>query len=354
MHSQSTIDVGPSQSMSVTGKGPGQDAVLNPYAGSNSIAIVKNAGKNPFTIRIHKSDKERELISVDAGEVKEILLIPGYELYLDSNQKTKAKIEFKPASTSNKVVLASAIEWEQLNPARGDQSPQAGTIWGDRKGEVATGFLVKFVDGFSSPPHIHNVTYRGMVISGLVHNDDPDAEVMWMPPGSFWTQPAGEVHITSAKGEENVAYIEIDSGPYLVKPVDEAFDDGERPVNVHRNNIVWLNAEQIGLIPADLNPSPEISFLWGSLEAGALNGSLIKIPANFQGTINSLGDIFHAVVIQGAVAYGDADDSKAQTLTPGSYFNSTAPASHQISSSAPSESLIYIRTNGKFSLAPNE
>lgn len=36
-----------------------------------------------------------------------------------------------------------------------------------------------------------------------------------MPLGSFWTQPSGEVHITAAKGEENIAYVEIDSGPDL-------------------------------------------------------------------------------------------------------------------------------------------
>lgn len=55
-------------------------------------------------------------------------------------------------SPTNKVVLSSEIEWEKLNPARGDKSPQAGTIWGDRKGAVATGFLAKFVDGFC---HLH-------------------------------------------------------------------------------------------------------------------------------------------------------------------------------------------------------
>ena len=78
------------------------------------------------------------------------------------------------------VLLSSDIEWEKLNPARGDKSPQAGTLWGDRKGKAATGFLAKFVDGFSSPPHIHNVTYRAVVIKGLVHNDDPEAAHMWM------------------------------------------------------------------------------------------------------------------------------------------------------------------------------
>jgi hypothetical protein len=136
------------------------------------------------------------------------------------------------AGGSVEIVPTSEVEWEQLNPARGDKSPQAGTLWGDRKGTVPTGFLAKFVDGFSSPPHIHNATYRAVVISGRVHNDDPDAADMWMPPGSFWTQPKGEVHITAAKGVTNVALVEIDKGPYLVLPVEEAFDSGERPVNV--------------------------------------------------------------------------------------------------------------------------
>ena len=85
------------------------------------------------------------------------------------------------AGDSREVVLTSEVKWEQLNPARGDKSPQAGTLWGDRKGPVPTGFLAKFVDGFSSPPHIHNATYRAVVISGSIHNDDPEAVDMWMP-----------------------------------------------------------------------------------------------------------------------------------------------------------------------------
>ena len=113
---------------------------------------------------------------------------------------------------SVEIVLASDVEWVQLNPARGSASPQAATLWGDLKGGVATGFLAKFIDGFSSPPHIHNATYRAVVIDGYIHNDDPDAADMWMPTGSFWTQPKGEVHITAAKGANNVALVEIDRG----------------------------------------------------------------------------------------------------------------------------------------------
>lgn len=154
------------------------------------------------------------------------------------------KEETTSSETTQKVVLSSDIKWEKLNPARGDKSPQAGTVWGDRKGEVATGFLAKFVDGFSSPPHIHNVTYRAIVLKGLIHNDDPNAKNMWMKPGSFWTQPVGESHITSAKGDEIIAYVEIDHGPYLVKPIDEAFDSGERPINIDATNLVWLGSDK--------------------------------------------------------------------------------------------------------------
>jgi hypothetical protein len=246
----------------------------------------------------------------------------------DSSQKITAP--------TNQVKLSSEIEWEQLNPARGDQSPKAGTVWGDRKGEVATGFLAEFVDGFSSPPHIHNVTYRAVVISGLVHNDDPEAAKMWMPSGSFWTQPAGEAHITAVKGTKNVAYVEIDSGPYLVQPIEEAHDNGERPINIDATNIVWTSASENGVKKA---------YLWGDPENKEVYGMFIKLPAGYAGEIKSDGSVFRAVIIQGEAKYSMPGKSEAMALDPGSTFSSEGKSVHSIS--APSESLIYIRTNGE-------
>lgn len=245
---------------------------------------------------------------------------------------------------TNTVVLSSEIIWEKLNPARGDQSPRAGTIWGDRNGKLATGFLAKFADGFSSPPHIHNVTYRAVVIKGLIHNDDPKAENMWMPAGSFWTQPLGESHITAAQGEENMAYVEIDSGPYLVKPSEAAFDVGERPVNIDASNIVWLGNRQTAWI--DSKSQAELSFLWESDEKNGLKGLFIKLPGKFQGTLESEGDAFHSVVIKGGLDYEMPQEKLLKKLDAGSYFSSTDKAVHSFSNDSKNEVLLYVRTNG--------
>ena len=261
-----------------------------------------------------------------------------------SKEETGMKVSQNIKTSTHKVVLSSEIVWEKLNPARGDKSPQAGTIWGDRKGTIATGFLAKFVDGFSSPPHIHNVTYRAVVIKGTIHNDDPGAEIMWMKPGSFWTQPKGESHITSAHGEENMAYVEIDSGPYLVKPTNEAFDNGERPVNIDASNVVWLNNRKTNWI--DQESKVEISFLWESKDRHGLKGLFIKLPKAFNGEIKSNGKVLHSVVVKGEMKYKMPQTEEIKILDAGSYFSSTDKAIHSVSGSADSEVILYVRTNG--------
>lgn len=240
--------------------------------------------------------------------------------------------------------MTSEVKWGPLNPARGDKGPKAGTLWGDRTGSGPSGFLVKFVDGFSSPPHIHNITYRGVVISGRIHNDDPNAEDMWLPTGSFWTQPKGAVHITAANGSDNLAYIEIDEGPYLVLPPEKAFHTEETPINMDESNIVWI--DQPGM-PAAAN-GPKVAFLWGNPQDDQLNGTLVKLPAGFTGKIRSHGSTFRAIVIQGLPQYQVPGKTYIKTLEPGSYFGSKGESVHQVSSKAGEVSIIYVRTIGKF------
>ncbi len=275
-----------------------------------------------------------------------LLLLIGF---LSSCESQQQEVENPIAidNPTNEVLLSSEIVWEKLNPARGDQSPQAGTIWGDRKGvnerSTATGFLAKFVDGFSSPPHIHNVTYRAVVIEGMVHNDDPNAESMWMEPGSFWTQPLGESHITSAKGEQIIALVEIDKGPYLVRPTTEAFDSGERPVNIEASNVVWLDNESTNWI--DAKSDAQMSFLLKS-KIDDLKSLFVQLPKGYIGAIETYGTVLHSVVIKGELNYQLPKNKETKVLDVGSYFGSTEKAIHTISNSAESETIIYIRTNG--------
>ncbi|MCK0189170.1 DUF4437 domain-containing protein [Arenibacter sp. F20364] len=249
-----------------------------------------------------------------------------------------------PAKSVNEVVTADKVEWGWLNPLRGDKSPAAGKLWGDRTKNEPAGFLVKFKKGFSSPPHIHNITYRGVVIQGFLHNDDENAEKQWLPAGSYWQQPAGEAHITAADGEENMAFLDIQEGPYLVQPTSEAFDNGERPINVDKTNLVWLNAKDIEWVTEKSNV--ETAFLWGSHNENQLRATLLKLPAGFSGSIKNLSPNFRAVVISGNLTHQFTKKGDKNNLEPGSYFGAEENATSIISTDK--ETVIYIRSNCNF------
>lgn len=266
---------------------------------------------------------------------------------------------------SSKILKAQDIEWGYLNPLRGALSPGAANLWGNRTELGATGMLVRFKQGFQSPPHIHNITYRGIVINGLLHNADPQAEKMWMPTGSFWTQPAGMDHITAANGEHNLIYLEIDSGPYLVKPSTQSFDNGERALNQHRDNIVWLDKNrQAGIKVSGVS----IAYLWyqdgnqkgyqnrsqesqqekevNHSEFG-LTGSLLKLEKNTELRLTTEAQEFRAVIISGAINYRSAEQ-KPVTLKVGSYIESKGDVIHQIRSLTSEPVQIYIRSNAPY------
>ncbi|MFY0614626.1 MAG: DUF4437 domain-containing protein [Hyphomicrobiaceae bacterium] len=248
------------------------------------------------------------------------------------------------AQSSSELVLRSELKFISLNPARGDAAPQAGVLWGDIRKDVPSGVLLKFASEFSSPPHIHNITYRAVVISGALHNDDPTAKTMWMGPGSFWTQPAGEDHITSAGQGGATAFLEIMKGPYLVQPSTKAYDNGERPVNVEARNIVWLSPSDAAWVNAGNGKGPKIAFLWGELEDGKKNGTFLKLPTGYNGKLSGNSSQLRAVVIRGEVEYAAASGTK--TLKPGSYFGSKGAIDHGLA--CKEECIIYVRTEGRY------
>ena len=91
----SVFELKPDQSMLMLGKGPGQDAAINPYNHSESMAIVTNLGAHPFNVRVQWKGEVIQMIAVAPNEQQTIELYEGYELYLDSTLKGKARLVFQ-------------------------------------------------------------------------------------------------------------------------------------------------------------------------------------------------------------------------------------------------------------------
>ncbi|OHX64562.1 DUF4437 domain-containing protein [Flammeovirga pacifica] len=274
-----------------------------------------------------------------------LLVVACFVLSCQEEQKEEKEQEVSRLeidNSTNKVGLSKDIKFIPLNPARGDKAPQAGAIYGNIRKDVATGYIGKFKNGFSSPPHIHNITYRAIVMNGELHNADEKAPKMWMTTGSIWTQPKGQSHITAAQGENAMAYIEIDSGPYLVKHEGEAFESDEKPINMHASNVIYLGKSESKLIGE--NCDAKIAYVWE--KKNGENGYLLKLPTGFKGNVYSEGSIFFGIIISGKVAYTMPDSGKIIGLDQGSHFESKTKAIHDISTNE--ESLVYIRTNARF------
>ena len=89
------IELGDNQSMGITGKGPGQDGAVNPYAAEESYALVSNLGKNEFSVRIQSGREILRNIPIEPGNSKKIDLAKNEQIYFDSDLPTKVQIEFK-------------------------------------------------------------------------------------------------------------------------------------------------------------------------------------------------------------------------------------------------------------------
>jgi ribosomal protein L24 len=97
---QTEFELTPSQSMLMTGKGPGQDGTINPYYGEECFAIVENIGEIAFSIRVQQDGRIIKEIPIEQKEVIQVKLLKGYELYLDPNPKglAKARVDYKKVS----------------------------------------------------------------------------------------------------------------------------------------------------------------------------------------------------------------------------------------------------------------
>ena len=84
-------------SMCMIGKGPGQDATINPYAEEDySYALVENIGAVAFQIRIESVEKELRQFLIKPSALIVIKLYSDNVLYFDAltTEKVKATIRY--------------------------------------------------------------------------------------------------------------------------------------------------------------------------------------------------------------------------------------------------------------------
>ncbi|NKI31821.1 hypothetical protein [Croceivirga thetidis] len=93
---QTEFELKPSQSMLMTGKGPGQDGTINPYAGQDCFAIVDNIGTSEVSVRVQKMGEVISTFSILGGNSFTFKLLKDQELYLDANENemVKARVSY--------------------------------------------------------------------------------------------------------------------------------------------------------------------------------------------------------------------------------------------------------------------
>ena len=100
IYAQTIFELDGRQSMLMTGKGPGQDATINPFQGEDCYAIIENLGNELFSVRIQQDGEIIKIIAVKPKKKKKIKLLSGQELYLDSETKssTQARVSYQALS----------------------------------------------------------------------------------------------------------------------------------------------------------------------------------------------------------------------------------------------------------------
>lgn len=102
LKAQTVFELNSNQSMLMFGKGPGQDATINPFEGEDCYAVIKNIGDEPFSARVQQKGKIIEIFAVNPNETKKVKLLVGHELYLDYENQNKALVSIEYEKISQK------------------------------------------------------------------------------------------------------------------------------------------------------------------------------------------------------------------------------------------------------------
>ena len=112
------------------------------------------------------------------------------------------------------ILPARELKWAPEAPGLPQQMV---TLWGDRKkGEAAV--LIKVPAGWEAGLHAHTADYHAVLVAGTwIHTVEGTDAGQELPPGSYWMQPAKEMHDDRCKeGAECIVLVHTDEKTELI------------------------------------------------------------------------------------------------------------------------------------------
>ena len=112
-----------------------------------------------------------------------------------------------------KVTTAEDINWGYLNAARGDKSPGAADLWGDRTKDTATGMLVRFNKGIEGSITSSGDEFKAVVIQGsLSYIDENKSNARTLNAGSYVASSTPAKHrLRNISDDETIVYVRASS-----------------------------------------------------------------------------------------------------------------------------------------------
>jgi len=220
------------------------------------------------------------------------------------------------ATPSGTILPAQDLPWRQDTAGHPEQTAR---LWGDR-GSGAAGVLVKVPGGWRSGARAYTSVQHVVLISGrwthaIGGHGAAGNEVLL--PGSYWLEPAGEVHEDRCEqGSECIVLVYAPDRVAAIAPVP----GGQPAANTRQVGVpVVLPASELKWVSQSPDVPLRLAALWSRRDEGHF-GELVRMPSGFDSGRHAHTGNYYGVLVSGTWVHVEENGAGAdQELGPGSY-----------------------------------
>jgi quercetin dioxygenase-like cupin family protein len=236
------------------------------------------------------------------------------------------------------VTLAADTEWAPINPE--DPEGMQWSVIDGNPGEGAFVGLVKMPAGYATPVHSHPANFLGVALAGTALNGRSAEDHRLIPPGTVWTEPAGEVHFTGCTEEADCIFVGHMDGAIGMNPAEGPME-GDMQMTA-------TALEDMSFVPVNPDaPGGPAAFVFeGEMEAGPFR-ALVSYPAGASSPEHTHSASYSGVVLGGELAHGQAD-----AMGPGSSWTEVGGDAHVTSCVSEEACFFLVSFQGAFDMVP--